>query len=132
MRHSLGKYHICLSVWRPACGLHDYRASTIERLHGGSLLMFTVDEKQRAAALGLGSSLLSLGIAGGPPLAGRHQSINQSNNQTINQSVSQSVSQSVNQTINQSIKQSINQSVSQSVNQSINQMTNQSINQCCY
>ena len=37
-----------------------------------SLLMFTVDEKRRAAALGLGSSLLSLGIAGGPPLAGEH------------------------------------------------------------
>ena len=36
-----------------------------------SLLMFTVDEKRRAAALGLGSSLLSLGIAGGPPLAGK-------------------------------------------------------------
>ncbi|XP_078352435.1 monocarboxylate transporter 10-like [Oculina patagonica] len=35
-----------------------------------SLLMFTVDEKRRAAALGLGSCLLSLGIAGGPPLAG--------------------------------------------------------------
>lgn len=37
-----------------------------------SLLMFTVDEKRRAAALGLGSCLLSLGVAGGPPLAGRH------------------------------------------------------------
>jgi len=35
-----------------------------------SLLMFTVDEKRRAAALGLGSCLLSLGIAGGAPLAG--------------------------------------------------------------
>jgi len=36
-----------------------------------SLLMFTVDEKRRAAALGLGSCLLSLGIASGPPLAGK-------------------------------------------------------------
>ena len=36
-----------------------------------SLLMFTVDEKRRAAALGLGSCLLSLGIAGGAPLAGK-------------------------------------------------------------
>lgn len=36
-----------------------------------SLLMFTVDEKQRTAALGLGCSLLSIGIAGGPPLAGK-------------------------------------------------------------
>lgn len=35
-----------------------------------SLLMFTLDEKDRAAAVGLGSSLLSIGIAGGPPLAG--------------------------------------------------------------
>ena len=35
-----------------------------------SILMFTVDEKRRAAALGLGFSLVSLGIAGGPPLAG--------------------------------------------------------------
>ena len=32
-----------------------------------SILMFTVD-----AALGLGFSLVSLGIAGGPPLAGEH------------------------------------------------------------
>ena len=37
-----------------------------------SLLMFTLDEKDRAAAVGLGSSLLSIGIAGGPPLAGKH------------------------------------------------------------
>ena len=37
-----------------------------------SILMFTVDEKRRAAALGLGFSLVSLGIAGGPPLAGEH------------------------------------------------------------
>ncbi|KAJ7377373.1 hypothetical protein OS493_029733 [Desmophyllum pertusum] len=35
-----------------------------------TLLMFTVDEKGRAAALGLGSSLLSIGIAVGPPMAG--------------------------------------------------------------
>ena len=35
-----------------------------------SLLMFTVDEKRRAAALGLGNTLLSVGIAAGPPLAG--------------------------------------------------------------
>jgi len=35
-----------------------------------SLLMFTVDEKRRAAALGLGSTLLSVGVAAGPPLAG--------------------------------------------------------------
>ena len=37
-----------------------------------SLLMFTVDEKRRGAALGLGNSLLALGIAAGPPLAGKH------------------------------------------------------------
>ena len=37
-----------------------------------SLLMFTVDEKRRASALGLGNFLLSLGIAGGPPLAGEN------------------------------------------------------------
>ena len=37
-----------------------------------SILMFTVDEKRRAGALGLGFSLVSLGIAGGPPLAGEH------------------------------------------------------------
>ena len=37
-----------------------------------SLLLFTVDEKRRAAALGLGSNILSLGIAGGPPLAGKN------------------------------------------------------------
>ena len=37
-----------------------------------SLLMFTVDEKQRASALGLGNFSLSLGIAGGPPLAGEN------------------------------------------------------------
>ena len=35
-----------------------------------SLLMFSVDEKRRAAALGLGNSLLSLAIASGPPFAG--------------------------------------------------------------
>lgn len=35
-----------------------------------SLLMFTVDEKRRAAALGLGNTLLSVGVAAGPPLAG--------------------------------------------------------------
>ena len=35
-----------------------------------SLLMFTVDEKRRATALGLGNTLLSVGIAAGPPLAG--------------------------------------------------------------
>lgn len=35
-----------------------------------SLLMFTVDEKRRAAALGLGNTLLSIGVAAGPPLAG--------------------------------------------------------------
>lgn len=35
-----------------------------------TLLMFSVDEKYRAAAIGLGSSVISLGIAGGPPLAG--------------------------------------------------------------
>ena len=35
-----------------------------------TLLMFTVDEKRRAAALGLGSSLLSIGVAAGPPIAG--------------------------------------------------------------
>nr|XP_058963165.1 uncharacterized protein LOC131790004 [Pocillopora verrucosa] len=34
-----------------------------------SLLMFSVDEKRRAAALGLGNSLLSLAIASGPPFA---------------------------------------------------------------
>ena len=37
-----------------------------------SLLMFMVDEKRRASALGLGNFLLSLGIAGGPPLAGEN------------------------------------------------------------
>ena len=36
-----------------------------------SLLLSTVDEKRRAAALGLGSCLLALGVAGGPPLAGK-------------------------------------------------------------
>ena len=41
-----------------------------------SLLVFTVDEKRRAAALGLGNCLLSLGIAGGPPLAGKQISSN--------------------------------------------------------
>ena len=35
-----------------------------------SLLMFTVDERRRAAALGLGNTLLSVGVAAGPPLAG--------------------------------------------------------------
>ena len=35
-----------------------------------SLLMFTVDEKRRAAALGLGNTLLSVGVATGPPMAG--------------------------------------------------------------
>jgi len=35
-----------------------------------SLLLFTVDEKQRAAALGLGSCLIALSVGGGPPLAG--------------------------------------------------------------
>lgn len=35
-----------------------------------SLLMFTVDEKRRAAALGLGNTLLSVGAVTGPPLAG--------------------------------------------------------------
>ena len=35
-----------------------------------SLLMFTVDEKRRAAALGLGNCVLSLGIAAGAPVAG--------------------------------------------------------------
>jgi len=35
-----------------------------------SLLMFTVDEKRRAAALGLGNALLSVGVVTGPPLAG--------------------------------------------------------------
>ena len=34
------------------------------------LLMFTVDEKRRAAALGLGNTLLSVGVVTGPPLAG--------------------------------------------------------------
>ena len=37
-----------------------------------TLLMFSVDEKYRAAAIGLGSSVISLGIAGGPPLAGKY------------------------------------------------------------
>ena len=37
-----------------------------------SMLVFTVDEKRREAALGLGCCLLSLGIAAGPPLAGKH------------------------------------------------------------
>lgn len=36
-----------------------------------SLLLFTVDEKQRAAALGLGSCLIALSVGGGPPLAGK-------------------------------------------------------------
>lgn len=36
-----------------------------------SLLLFTVDEKRRAAAFGMGSNICSLGIAGGPPLAGK-------------------------------------------------------------
>ena len=35
-----------------------------------SLLMFTVDGKRRAAALGLGNTLLSVGVATGPPMAG--------------------------------------------------------------
>ena len=35
-----------------------------------SLLMFTVDEKRRAAALGLGNCVLSLGLAAGAPTAG--------------------------------------------------------------
>ena len=35
-----------------------------------SLLMFTVDEKRRAAALGLGNCLLSLGLVAGAPMAG--------------------------------------------------------------
>ena len=39
-----------------------------------SLLMFTVDEKRRATALGLGSTLLSVGIVTGPPLAGEQAS----------------------------------------------------------
>ena len=36
-----------------------------------SLLLFTVDEKRKAAALGMGSNIISLGSAGGPPLAGK-------------------------------------------------------------
>ena len=36
-----------------------------------SLLLFTVDEKRRAVALGMGSNIISLGIVGGPPLAGK-------------------------------------------------------------
>ena len=36
-----------------------------------SLLMFTVDEKRRAAALGLGNCLLSIGLAAGAPVAGK-------------------------------------------------------------
>ena len=35
-----------------------------------SLLMFTVDEKRRAAAMGLGNCLLSLGLVAGAPMAG--------------------------------------------------------------
>ena len=35
-----------------------------------SLLMFTVDEKRRAAALGLGNTLLAVGLAAGSPVAG--------------------------------------------------------------
>ena len=35
-----------------------------------SLLMFTVDEKRRAAALGLGNCLISMGLASGAPVAG--------------------------------------------------------------
>ena len=35
-----------------------------------SLLMFTVDEKRRAAALGLGSCLISMGYVAGAPVAG--------------------------------------------------------------
>ncbi|XP_022782980.1 monocarboxylate transporter 12-like isoform X3 [Stylophora pistillata] len=35
-----------------------------------SLLMFSVHEKRRAAALGVGNSLLSLAMASGPPFAG--------------------------------------------------------------
>lgn len=34
-----------------------------------SLLVFSVDEKRRAAALGLGNTVLSLGIVAGPPFA---------------------------------------------------------------
>ena len=36
-----------------------------------SLLLFTVDEKRRAAAIGMGCNKFSLGIVGGPPLAGK-------------------------------------------------------------
>lgn len=35
-----------------------------------SLLVFSVDEELRAAGLGLGNMLLSLGIVAGPPVAG--------------------------------------------------------------
>ena len=35
-----------------------------------SLLVFSVDEERRAAGLGLGNMLLSLGIVAGPPFAG--------------------------------------------------------------
>lgn len=35
-----------------------------------SLLMFSVDEERRAAGLGLGNTLLSLGIVAGSPFAG--------------------------------------------------------------
>ncbi len=35
-----------------------------------SLVMFTVDEKRRAAAMGLGNCLMSIGAAIGAPLAG--------------------------------------------------------------
>ncbi|KAJ7377376.1 hypothetical protein OS493_029736 [Desmophyllum pertusum] len=77
------------SVWRPACRICYYCASCYKKLYGNcsffcnlwlwrwnlyhdknTLLMFTVDEKRRAAALGLGSSLLSIGVAAGPPIAG--------------------------------------------------------------
>ena len=37
-----------------------------------SLLMFSVDEKRRAAGFGLGNTLISLVIASGSPFAGEH------------------------------------------------------------
>jgi len=74
-----------------------------------SLLLFTVDEKRRAAALGLGSCLLSLGIAGGPPLAGKfvvcilsatYPSIYPSINQSLKRSINRSNNQFTNPTDN--------------------------------
>ena len=89
-----------------------------------SLLLFTVDEKRRAAALALGSCLLALSIAGGPPLAGKFvvcifSVTHTPTNQSIDQSITLSIHPSINRTIHQPTQPPTHTSINPSIHPSV-------------